>query len=200
MYLTFDSLGNLIESHDDQRINSYVAPSNFELQKWNARLVNNVVVILSDEELQLLTVRKNKLTEMSYFFKVTARIMQIQDGAIQNIIVDQDFANNINSALKQAQESGVYFHRLRDNQGNAVIGENGLPILIKITLDGLNKISNKIELRRGYCACAEVYHRTKINSLTSIAEIENYNYLTDDLGNPYQAAAAIILNEEGDVL
>lgn len=180
-------------------INNCIMPDEvaYEIQEVGKyQLINNEIFQITKEHFNAI---QRKTNEMSLFFQGAARHMQIADGAIQNIIVDQNFANNLNSAIKQAKELGFYEHRLRDINNNPIIAD-GKVVKILITLESLEIISNKIEIRRGYCACAEVYHKIMISNLLSEEEVEAYNFMTDDSGNPYQEPEIIKLDELGNIV
>lgn len=152
-----------------------------------------------DSDLSKLCAWKADLiSKMSSFYRIAARVMQIKNGAAQNIIVNQDFANNLNSAIIQANSNPdkVYLHRVRDDNDRPVIID-GKPVIIKLNLDALKTISTLIEVRRGYCACNEAYHAVVITSLNAI---QDYNYLTDDLGNPYKPASLIKIDDNGNII
>lgn len=135
--------------------------------------------------------------KMSNFYRVDARVMQIKNGAEQIVIVNQDFANNLASAILQAKATnGVYTHRITDENGKFTIID-GKPKIIKMSLKALEYIAQQVELRRGYCACAERFHVTNIMNLN---DVSGYDYMTDDSGVKYEPASPIFLNDEGDLV
>lgn len=178
-------------------------------------------------------VRGDKISQCISFWNGGARVMTIKNGHTQLVKVDQDFANNINSAIQQAKESGektlrlaiveaqsnnttltqeqkdaiekagqIYIHRLRDNNGNVIL-ENGEPVLIPMTLDALNTISQKIEYRRGYCATCRDTHIALIKSLADNADtITQYNYITstNPVGSAYIQPEQIQLDSSGNIV
>jgi hypothetical protein len=145
--------------------------------------------------------KEELIKDVSKFYNGTARFMIIKNGATQPILVNQDFVNNLESAIKQAKENvgQVYEHILTDDTGKFIL-DNKQVIIIKIKANALENISSLVEKRRGYCHCSENYHITVINTLTTIDEIQQYKYFTDHKGNPYQAPEIITIDINGNLL
>lgn len=155
------------------------------------------------QELLLKEVKARKIEGLNKFYDFTARTIIIRNGAIQPIIINQDFVNNVNSAIRQAEANidNIYYHRLVTANGkDIVLDKNNQPIIIKMSISALQYVLQRIEVKRGYCYCNKQFHKTIINKLTNIQEVEDYNYQIDELNNNITIAEEILLDMNGDVV
>jgi hypothetical protein len=117
------------------------------------------------------------LKEIQNFFKVDgrSRLITIQNCHPQPIFCDQNFINNLNSAKDQAIALGRYEHKITDVNNLGILDETTTTLIgVAIKLEALEQIKIIVELRRGYCYKAELWHRTKINLINSLQQIDEY--------------------------
>lgn len=117
------------------------------------------------------------LKEIQNFFTVDgkSRLITIQNCHPQPIFCDQNFINNLNSAKDQASALGCYEHKITDVNNLGILDETTTTLIgVAIKLEALEQIKIIVELRRGYCYKAELWHRTKINLINSLQQIDEY--------------------------
>ncbi len=125
-------------------------------------------------------IKKHKnelLKEIGDFFKLEgkARLIKIQNCYPQPIFCDQNFINNLNSAKDQAKILGYYHHKILDNNNLGIIDKATNKLLaVDMSLDTLETIKIVVELRRGYCYKANLWHNTKINLINNLQELEEH--------------------------
>ena len=150
------------------------------------------------------------ISEITEFFKTTARIMLIKNGKEQPIIADLEFRQDLNSAIDQAKTKGIYTHCVTDRSGQFLL-LNGQTIDINISETGLDKISQIINTRAGYCYKAIGYHTAIIKAIQSLEVLENYKanncYLLEGEevwkvcnGKDYEIPNIIKVNDNGEVV
>jgi len=126
----------------------------------------------------ILNKHKDKLLkEIQNFFKVDgkSRLITIQNCHPQPIFCDQNFINNLNSAKDQAIALGCYEHKITDVNNLGILDETTTTLIgVAIKLEALEQIKIIAELRRGYCYKAELWHRTKINLINNLQQIDEY--------------------------
>jgi len=126
----------------------------------------------------ILNKHKDKLLkEIQNFFKVDgkSRLITIQNCHPQPIFCDQNFINNLNSAKDQAIALGRYEHKITDVNNLGILDETTTKLIgVAIKLEALEQIKIIAELRRGYCYKADLWHRTKINLINNLQEIDEY--------------------------
>ena len=160
--------------------------------------------------LKVEDIKASLISEITEFFKTTARIMLIKNGKEQPIIADLEFRQNINSAIDQAKTKGLYTHCVTDRSGQFLL-LNGQTIDIKISETGLDKISQIINTRAGYCYKAIGYHTAIIKAIQSLEVLENYKakncYLLEGEevwkvcnGRDYEIPNIIKVNDDGEVV
>lgn len=142
-----------------------------------------------------------KIQECTLFWN-NARVIQIKNGHTQAIKADQDFVNNMTSVINQLQADGVtvYQYRVRDSNNLPLLDANDNIITLTLSLDTILFIKGEVEKRRGYCANSYAYHLKRINILTDVTSIQEYNYQYDDMGGVYTPAQDIIIDSNGNLV
>lgn len=135
----------------------------------------------------ILKEHKDKLLkEIQNFFKVDgkSRLITIQNCHPQPIFCDQNFINNLNSAKDQAIALGCYEHKITDVNNLGILDKATNKLLaVDMSLDALETIKLIAELRRGYCYKADLWHRTQINLINNLQQIDEYKNKYSNIEN-----------------
>lgn len=153
-------------------------------------------------EVLLQEAKALKKAEIERFYKTTAVLLTIRNGATQPALANQDFTNDLISAINQAEmePDGMYTHYVIREDGKLQLDDNLKPIKIKISLETLNIILKIVDARRGYCYKYRQYNIAVVDALHNIDDVNNYNFLYNDEGEPYQDFKPIMLDISGNII